>query len=462
MKISPSSASRSSSPSSGRAHRAQPESVRAVDRAHPRGLGEPPRVHDGDPPARPEADHVDRHRGGRARRPDQAVQPGQVQQRIQHPLLRGGVRGFESRRYLLAALPVARAGARQVVRGFDGAALLLGEPPEHRPYGGGQLLPHPGHAEELHRVQLAHRDRYGGRVGAQPDVGGPQQRQVDPQDPLGDVREGEVADVLGVLGECHVPVQPDRLQHDVAVGEADALGVAGGARGVDDGQRVLGTGLLPGLLEGLGAVRARAARPQGAVAAVRSCLRGLGHDEPLQRDPGVGEQRFPPGQLAGALDHGEPSPAVAGDVGYLLRRGGPVDGDGDGPEVDEGQVAEPVLGAVAHHEQHVLAALDAEGGVAGGEDGDLAADVGPAEGGPAFAVPPGEGGEIAVLGGVARQQDGEGQLFGRCGQSQFCGHGQLLAVSHRWCDSNTVEHEPCADQRRADQRSPDRRARRRP
>lgn len=115
-------------------------------------------------------------------------------------------------------------GAGQVVRGLDGSALFLGELREDGADGGGELLPDPGHAEELHGVQLADRPRHGGRVGAQPDVGGPQQGQVDAEDPLGDVREGQVADVLGVLGQFHVPVEADRLEHEVAVGQPHPFG----------------------------------------------------------------------------------------------------------------------------------------------------------------------------------------------------------------------------------------------
>lgn len=268
---------------------------------------------------------------------------------------------------------------------------------------------------------------------------GAQEGEVDAEDPFGDVREGQVADVLGVLGQVHVAVQAHGLEHDVAVGQPDPLGVAGRARGVDDGQRVLGAGLLPGLLEGVGAVQPGAARVQGGVGVVGASVRGLDDDEPLQGDGAVGEQGFPAGEFAGALDDGDPRPAVAGYVGDLFGRGGPVHGDGDRAEVDERQVGEPVLGAVAHHEQDVFAAPDAQGGVAGGEDGDLAADLAPVEGLPTGALAPREGGQVAVLGRVAGQQGGEGEFLGSSGQSQVRGHGQLLAVSHRWCDSNTVE-----------------------
>src|SRR5690606_17172062 len=60
-----------------------------------------------------------------------------------------------------------------------------------------------------------------------------------------------------------------------------------------------------------------------------------------------------------------------------------VDGDGDGAQVDEGEVGEQVLGTVAHHHQHLLAAPDAERGETRGEPGDALAHLGPGEGRPA-------------------------------------------------------------------------------
>ncbi|GAA2261741.1 hypothetical protein GCM10010415_25620 [Streptomyces atrovirens] len=48
--------------------------------------------------------------------------------------------------------------------------------------------------------------------------------------------------MLDVRGKLHHGVQRQGVGHHLAVGEDDALGLAGGAGGVDDGQRVLGAG----------------------------------------------------------------------------------------------------------------------------------------------------------------------------------------------------------------------------
>jgi hypothetical protein len=167
-----------------------------------------------------------------------------------------------------------------------------------------------------------------------------------------------------------------------------------------------------------------------------SGLRSLGDDQALQRRAGVLQQRLPGRQFAGTFDDGQAGAAVPGDVRDLFGGSGAVDGDRDGAQVGEGEVAQPVLGAVGHHHQDVVAALDTEGGVSRGEGGRLAARRAPGERGPAVACggAPGQGGEVAVVLGVAQQQGGEREFRGVRGESQDRGHDglQLRTLSQHW------------------------------
>lgn len=194
------------------------------------------------------------------------------------------------------------------------------------------------------------------------------------------------------------------------MGDGRALGVAGGARGVDDGDEAVGGEVVPAL-EGTGGHGVGQTRVRGVAASGV----GMVHDhEDFEWGPGVVEELLPVGRQVGVLHHGQACAAVPADVADLFGGGGGVDGGGDGSGVDQGHVAEPVLGPVAHHEQGVVAGADAERGVALGEHGDGVVGLGPGEGGPVGGArfAPGQGGQIGVLPRVAQEQLGKGAVRG--------------------------------------------------
>ncbi|GAA3495128.1 hypothetical protein GCM10019016_022280 [Streptomyces prasinosporus] len=247
-------------------------------------------------------------------------------------------------------------------------------------------------------------------------------RQVDAQHPFGDVRERQVADVLDVRREFHHGVQGERVGEHHPVGEDDALGLAGGAGGVDDGQRVLG----PGGVEFLAELLRRRLSEQRRVRHMRRLRSRVGHHQPFQRGAGVGQQRFPHRELPGSADDGEARAAVAGDVGDLLGGGGAVDADRDRAEADQRQVRQPVLGPVGHHQQHMVPAADAEGPVAGGEGAGVLVDLAPAERGPV-------GVRVLRLPGQARQSGVGVRVAGQeLGQGAGGGVVGRIACGGRW------------------------------
>ena len=66
----------------------------------------------------------------------------------------------------------------------------------------------------------------------------------------GDVREGKEGDA-GVSGvEAELVKGVVNVVRDVAMGEQDAFGLAGGARSVDEGGKVVGLNLAGGVIEG--------------------------------------------------------------------------------------------------------------------------------------------------------------------------------------------------------------------
>jgi hypothetical protein len=72
------------------------------------------------------------------------------------------------------------------------------------------------------------------------DVADGVNRRVDAEHALGDVRQRQIGDPADTRDDDAHGVDGSQLVEDVAVREQDALGVAGGARGVQQGQRVVG------------------------------------------------------------------------------------------------------------------------------------------------------------------------------------------------------------------------------
>ena len=71
-------------------------------------------------------------------------------------------------------------------------------------------------------------------------VAGGADGQVDAEHPLGDVRQRQVGDPADTRNDDPRQLVRDDLIQDVAVSEQDTLGIAGGPRGIQQGQRVIG------------------------------------------------------------------------------------------------------------------------------------------------------------------------------------------------------------------------------
>ena len=205
------------------------------------GLGHPVDVVDRQAEPGEEAGGLDRHRGGRAAGPGDAVEAEHRLHRAEH----GGVDRVELRLQLGAGL-LARLQRLDVLQPDGhrvGDGLLLGLVGLHREQAadaGLDLLPDAGYAEEPRRAHLAERaDSWAGSpircTWRTVDL-----RDVDAEHALGDVGVGEVGDTDVVALEPGRAVAALDLEEHVVVGDHHALGVPGRARGVEDRRRVVG------------------------------------------------------------------------------------------------------------------------------------------------------------------------------------------------------------------------------
>ena len=128
--------------------------------------------------------------------------------------------------------------------------------------------------------------------------------------------------------------EPPRLVHaapggeQVAVGQLDALGRAGRARGVDERQQVLGADRLPARIE---VEPGRA--PQLELVEGQHAGLAVDDDEGIERPLRQSERLRQP-LLEGGLGHGHAGARVAQQVLHLLGRARRVDREGHGSEVD--------------------------------------------------------------------------------------------------------------------------------
>ena len=241
---------------------------------------------------------------------------------------------------------------------------------------------------------------------------------VEAEAAFGDVRERQVGDTVrcSTLSSslCRAVAAVDLEEH-VAVAEHHALGVPGGAGGVEDRDRVLGvdrrhpTGDLV-LVGGPQLATARQQRRpgQGAVEVWRG-----GRVEDDQGDAGVGDPGVGPARhVVGGLEDDDRRTGVPRDVGHLVGGQGVVDrhrhragvhGRDVGQDVLEpvrGHDRDPVTGAYAEVHQR---RRDVERGLA---------QLAPGQRAPAGAVPAVGHGLVGEGGGVAVDLHGLGQGVG--------------------------------------------------
>ena len=175
------------------------------------------------------------------------------------------------------------------------------------------------------------------------------------------------------------------------MGEHHALRVPGGARGVQDRQRVLRAHGAPQVVVPAGSAPA----PRGRARAGRSSPRTGGRrrergvvDDHDRGDARALLEREPPtGELVGPLEHDHRRLGVAGDVGDLLRRQGRVDGHRGPARVHLGEVGEDVLGPVRGHHRDRVVRREPECDVAGREVEGLLPDLVPRQRPPASPTP---------------------------------------------------------------------------
>ena len=172
---------------------------------------------------------------------------------------------------------------------------------------------------------------------------------------LGDVRGRQPGDhACAGVGEVDQLLDGLHRAEEVAMRELDALGRPGGARGVDEGQDVVG---LDRGDRGLDVeVRVRALEVGERHGALRRLP--VEHDHVLERG-GLLARREDLGQV-GLLDNGDLGGRVVEQVLDLLGRVGLVDRVGRGAEARDREIHDVELRAVGEHDRHGVAARDAE------------------------------------------------------------------------------------------------------
>jgi len=147
------------------------------------------------------------------------------------------------------------------------------------------------------------------------------------------------------------------VEQDVAVTEHHALGLAGGARGIDDGGQLVG-------LQGMGlqlALEAEQPVGQGIQARVVGLVIRLdgvhGDDAPETFEAVAHLQDLLP--LQAALHHHQLHIGLAHDVGDVLGAVVGVQGHGDQAQPQTGLVEHHPFPAVAQHDRHPVAGLEA-------------------------------------------------------------------------------------------------------
>ena len=281
------------------------------------------------------------------------------------------------------ALTVLAEGvlAAAVEGGRDAAALLdLGADAV------ADALEHGGDVEVVVRVGGGHLLHEVGEVGAEEDRVAAEQLRPQHDARAGEAQREEVEHAVGLAAAAGDGVHGgDGLRDhvvDVGAGEHGALGLAAGARGVDDRDGVVGG-------EGV-----RGGRDRGG-------LQGLAEEgDAAVLGPGVAEGGCE-GVVAGEHEHGA---AVAGHDRELVGVLAAVEGDDDGALGEGGEVGGDPQAAVGGEEGDAVAGLDAGAAQEAAEVGDVLEELGAGGGLLRLAVDLDH--ELAVGGGLRGREDG--------------------------------------------------------
>ena len=319
-----------------------------------------------------ELEHLDGSRGGADVAGDQLVEPELLAEGREQGLLGLGDTGRELLGNLLAGLlepHLLDRGRDALLRGLT---LLVGERAELGLDPGLDLLEDAGHGEEPRRAHRGERLADLARVRADRDTDAADHRQVVVRPAFGDVGGGQPGDHLGsAIGEVHDLIDAAGQAHQVAVGELHALGRAGRAGGVDQGEHVVGLHLVDDRGRVVAGVHLLDLGERvGAAVAV--------HDDHVLDLGQVGA-----GLLEGLQEHGlddrDLALGVRADVLDLLGRGGLVDREGDAAEGHGREVARDELGAVVEHQGDRVALRYAQLRQASGDLVDSLAQLVPAD-----------------------------------------------------------------------------------
>ena len=196
-----------------------------------------------------------------------------------------------------------------------------------------------------------------------------------------DVVEGAAIDVgerqerkrdvtLGIQAE--VVAQIGNVRAEIAVCKHDALGLAGGARGVDDGGELTRKNSR-GALAVSGNIRCARASDEGFVAQALggNVPSGISDDDlfKFRKFLANGKKLL---QLFRASDEGHFGATMLQDVGHTVRGLVEVDGNGDAPGASYGKVRSVPFGPIRGEKTDAIAGLDAEFHESSGKTGDAA------------------------------------------------------------------------------------------
>src|SRR5215218_4428254 len=345
-------------PRRGRPDRADLDPLRRVAGPGAGGLGHPPQLRERNPQRMEELDHLGRRRGRTHVAGLDLAEAEHVADVREHLGVGLLPLAFELLRHLCARLDGADPAKGDVQGALDrGLLLLVLEPLEHPLEAGLQFLPDPRHSEEPGRCDLGHVLGHLPRVGAAGDREAQHHRQVMAHVALRHVGHRQVRDhPPGVRKGDDLVVGADRLRH-VPVRDLHPLGRPGGARGVDQGEEVVGRNGPPGGLEVEGVV----APPRELLQRHRPVWRIPVHDDHVLESV-VLDLHCQHAVDEGLLGEQHAVAGIAHEILDLLRRVGVVDGEAGGAEVHAPRVGEVEFRTVREHHGHGVALADPQRG----------------------------------------------------------------------------------------------------